>query len=129
MPPVKLAYRRYLIEFGIVMTLYTIAILARGFLLHHAQGEVLRTVIILSPVPPVWLALVTVVRYYRRVDEYAQRQSLETLSISFGVAACLVLSYAFFQDLGLPSLSIMWAWPVMGACWLVACTVRQTRDT
>ena len=121
---VKDVPRNYIIEFSIVMLLYVGAVWARPWLITHAGSGALALAAKLAPIVPVWLMLVVVWRYYLRVDELQQKRLLETVAISFGVASCIMVSYAFLTDLGLPSLAITWAWPTLGATWLFVGAIR-----
>jgi hypothetical protein len=128
MNKVKRAGRIYILEMAGAAILYVVIVLLRPALLRGTSAEVLRDLIIVAPIVPIWLMLVVVWRYYRRIDEFAQRRLLEILAISFGVAACIITSYPFLMDLGLPRLGVMWAWPVMAVCWVAGALIVRVRD-
>jgi hypothetical protein len=71
----------------------------------------------ISPALPIWVVFFAVLRYYRRIDEFQQRQLLVTLSLCFGLAAVFMASYSFFEDAGAPRLGTVWIWPIMGVIW------------
>jgi len=121
---VKQAPRIYLIEFTVVTVLYVGAVLLRPWLVVHAGSQELVLAAKVVPAVPVWLMLVVAWRQYARIDEYARKRLLETLSISFGIASCAMVTYAFLMDAGLPKLSITWAWPTLGASWLLTAGIR-----
>jgi hypothetical protein len=122
--PVKSAPRTYLVELGCVVIFYAAAAWSRPWLVTHADTDVLKLAARLVPIIPTWLLPVVVWRYYRRVDEFAQKQLLEVVAISFGIASCAIISYAFLMDVGFPALGIAWAWPVL-AITLIAVRLIQ----
>jgi len=127
MPPVKLAPRRYVIEMFIVMSVYVGLITGRPYLLSQTHQPLLEHAIEISPALPIWVVFFVVVRYYRRIDEFQQRQLLETLALCFGLAAAFLASYSFFEDAGAPHLSTVWVWPIMGVIWAVTGMFQRLR--
>jgi hypothetical protein len=123
--PVKTAARHYLVEFTTAMVVYVLAVVSRPWLLDHTSGETLAVLIKIMPAVPVWLMLWVVWRHYRRIDEFDRLQFLQTLAISFGVGSCLLVTYTFLEDTGLPPLAITWAWPTLGACWGVTSAIMR----
>ena len=126
--PVKYAGRNYLIEFAIVMGLYVAAVLVRPWLVEHAADHALTTAAKVLPALPIWLMLVAVWRYYRRVDELERHKFLVNLAIAFGVGSCAIVTYAFLMDAGLPPLAITWAWPTLAASWGLTTAIRQMTE-
>lgn len=126
--PVKTAGRDYIIEFSIALGLYAAAAGGRPWLIAHAGNHTLSLAATVLPIVPVWLMLAVVWRYYRRIDEFAQRRFLETLAVSFGLGSCAIMSYAFLADAGLPPLAITWAWPTLASFWLINSGVRSIAD-
>lgn len=128
MASVKTAGRNYTIELFVLMALYVGLLYVRPVLLHAFDNQALQTAVKLLPILPLWLVFLAVIRFYRRIDEYAQRQLLLVLSISFGITACMVTSYSFLMDIGFPPLSLYWAWPLMAVCWALTQAVFSLRD-
>ena len=126
--PVKSAGKTYLIEFSIVIVLYSVAAGMRPWLIAHAHNPSLALAATLAPILPVWLMLAVVWRYYRHIDEYEQKRFLETLAMSFGIGSCALVTYAFLTDAGLPPLALTWAWPTLAASWLITTFVRSIAD-
>ena len=125
---VKYAGRTYLIEFGIVAALYTLAVIARPWFTGLTQDPTLRFLAMALPVVPIWLMLVVVIRYYRPVDELETQKLLENVAIAAGVMACLTTSYAVLEDAGLPRLALTWAWPTLAICLLAAMGITRLRN-
>jgi len=117
MPPVKQAPRRYFIEFNGAMLLYLAAVLGRVYAAPLVSDPTLKTLVILSPILPVFLAAFAALRFYRGIDEYHRLQILESLAIAAGAAGVITISWSFLEDVGFPPLPISYAWPVIAAVW------------
>ena len=118
----------YTVEMLGAGALYAAALFARKPLLHLTADGALHALILLSPIVPLVLMGAAIVRYYFRLDEYGRWQFLQTVAICTGAAAILTSSYPFVKDaFGLHDISIMYAWPVLGACWFVASMVAAYR--
>jgi hypothetical protein len=125
---VKDAAKTYLIEFSAVAVFYTLAVIARPFLLPLIPFAPLRLLATVLPVVPIWLMLLVVVRFYRHVDELEKLKLLENVAIAAGVTACLTTSWALLEDAGLPKLAITWAWPTLAICWAISVGVTALRN-
>ena len=123
--PVKYAGRDYLIEMIIVAALQIAGALAGKWLMHHASSHSLAIAAAFIPAVPVYLMMVVIWRYYRRIDEFEKQKFLETLAISFGIGTCLVCTYGFLADAGLPELALTWAWPTLVITWALAGGIRH----
>lgn len=117
MAPIAQAPRRYFIEFNGAILLYIAAVLGRVYAVPLVSDPILKTLIILSPIPPVFLAAFAVLRFYRGIDEYHRLQILESLAIAAGAAGVITISWSFLEDVGFPHLSISYAWPIIAAVW------------
>jgi hypothetical protein len=117
--PVKYAGRNYMIECAVVMGAYVGAVWARPWLVAHAPNHPLALAATMLPAAPIWLMLVVVWRYYLSIDEFERHKLLRTLAISFGVGSCLIVTYTFLMDAGLPPLALTWAWPTLAVAWLL----------
>ncbi len=126
--PVKYAARSYIIEFSIAMALYVGVILIRPWLIDHATNHALVIAAKILPALPVWLMFAVVWRHYQRIDEFERHKFLLRLAIAFGVGSCLIVTYSFLMDAGLTRLDIGWAWPTLGACWIVTGAIQSIRN-
>lgn len=126
--PVKYAGRSYLIEFSFAMAWYVAMILVRPSLIAHAPNLALADLAKISPAFPVWLMFAVVWRHYRRIDEFDKLKFLQRLAIAFGIGSCLIVSYSFLVDAGLPQLAIGWAWPTLGACWIITGAIQSINN-
>jgi hypothetical protein len=80
------------------------------------------------PALPIWLMLVSLWRYYRRIDEFERHKFLVTLATSFGIGSCIIVTYAFLMDAGLPPLALTWAWPTLAVSWGLTTAIMQIAD-
>jgi hypothetical protein len=126
--PVKYAGRNYVIEVALVMALYVAAVWARPWLVAHAANHDLEVAAKVLPALPIWLMLVSVWRYYRRIDEFERHKFLVNLAIAFGVSSCAIVTYAFLMDAGLPPLAITWAWPTLAVSWGLTTAIMSMAD-
>jgi hypothetical protein len=115
--PVKYAGRTYIIEITLVTALYVAAVWFRPWLIAHAASHEMKLAATVLPALPIWGMFLVVWRYYRRIDEFERQRFLETIAIAFGVGSCLVCTYSFLADAGLPELAITWAWPTLAVSW------------
>ena len=127
--PVKTAGRNYLVELSLSMGLYVAALVSRPWLLNHTDSATLAVLIKLMPSLPIWLVLAVVWRYYFRIDEFERLKFLQTLAIAFGISSCLIVSYSFLEDAGLPPLAITWAWPTLAVSWILTTMIRRIANT
>ena len=113
---------RYIAEMAVAAALEVGVVLARKpFLATHHDGSVLRDIVLILPVFPIWLMLVAVIRHYLRIDEYQRLKLLQIVSLCAGIAVCIYTSYPFVADVfRLKPLDIAYAWPIMAVCWIAA---------
>lgn len=120
--------RIYVLRMLAVALLYVGLVWARKHYLHADIAPALHTALVAGPVFPVWLMLFAVWRYYEGIDEFAQKRLLQILAASFGLSAATIVSYAFLEDLGLPKVDLLTAWPVMALFWLGLTVLAKWRD-
>jgi hypothetical protein len=121
--PVKYAAHAYIIELIFAQGLYVLAAAGRHWLIAHAGGWALAAGAV--PAIPIWLTFGVVWRYYRRIDEFERLKFLQTLAVSFGAGSCLLVTYSFLEDAGLPPLAITWAWPTLAVTWALTTAILQ----
>ena len=93
-------------------------------LLGHAPLKY--AVAVLSVLPALGVPF-AVLRYCQSMDELQLRIQLESLAFAFVAASIATFTYGFLQNAGLPDVSWVWVWPVMGLCWLVGQLVARRR--
>lgn len=111
------ARRQYLVELGTSMILYCAILFGSLYLAKPMAEGALRTLLLLTPVIPIGLAIWAIARQFRRMDEFLRLKMLEGLAIAAAVTAGLSLTYGFLEGAGFPRLSMFWVWPVMASVW------------
>ncbi len=116
--------RRYIVEMLAIMALYSVTLLGSIHFAERLPKGALQTTVVLSPMIPVLLTILVVVRHLRRVDEYCRQQTLECLAIAAAVTAGWTFGYGFLEGIGYPRLSMFCVWGVMGAVWAIVAMAR-----
>ena len=83
-----------------------------------------RTLILVSPVIPLLLAVWAIARHFARMDEFLRLRSLEGLAVAAGITAAMSFTYGFLEGAGFPKLSMFWVWGVMGISWALYTFLR-----
>ena len=119
------ATRKYLFEFGGSMALYLLVLFLslRGAV--YLEDGVGRTLVLLSPMIPIALALWAYVRQLGRVDEFVRLRNLQSLALAGGITGGFALTWGFLENAGFPRLSMFSVWMVFGASW-AAMSVAQS---
>ncbi|MDQ1833328.1 hypothetical protein [Massilia scottii] len=120
----KIIGRRYLRELFGAIGIYALILTAAIVYGRALADGPLRTLVLVSPVIGIVLAVWAIVRHMRRVDEFIRQSTLENAAIAAALTAALTLTYGFLETAGFPRLSMFAVWPLMGACWLVTGLVR-----
>jgi hypothetical protein len=119
------ANSKYRMELFSSMLLYVAVLLGSISLSKEMEPGTARTLLLVTPMVPLMLAVWAIARHFRRMDEFMRLRALESLAIAAGVTAGLSLTYGFLESAGFPKLSMFWVWTVMGATWgLYACLRR-----
>jgi hypothetical protein len=117
----------YTVAMLISLALYTVALVVSLTWLKAGVEGPWKYVISVLPVLPALGVPFAVVRYCQAMDELQRRIQLESLAFGFAAAAIATFTYGFLQNAGLPDVSWVWVWPVMGMCWLVGGLVARRR--
>ncbi len=116
---------RYLVELFSALLLYVLVLFSSILLAKPMEPGTARTLLLLTPVIPLTLAVWAIGRHFRRMDEFVRLRSLESLAVAAAVTAGLSLTYGFLESAGFPRLSMFWVWPVMGAAWGIDLCLRR----
>jgi len=111
------ANQRYRLELGVSMLLYLGVLAGSIYLAKPMDAGWQRTLLLITPVLPVFLAVWVIARQFQRMDEFLRMRSLEGLAVAAAVTAGLSLTYGFLESAGFPKLSMFWVWGVMGFVW------------
>ena len=109
--------RKYKVELGISMGLYLLALSGSLYFAKSLEPGTARTLLLVTPVIPMALAVWAIARHFGRMDEYLRLRSLEGLAVAAAVTAGLSGTYGFLESAGFPKLSMFWVWGVMGGVW------------
>ena len=114
--------RKYRVELFSAMVAYMLVLFGSISFAKGMDDGLARTLLLVTPIVPLLLAVWAIARHFRRMDEYLRLRSLESIAIGAAVTAALTLTYGFLESAGFPKLSMFWVWPVMGFAWgLHAC--------
>lgn len=110
--------RIYWKELGAALVLYTVVIFAVMPRVDSIETLWLRAVFALSPMLPILLVTVAIVRHILRMDELQRARAFEVIALSAGATAILSLAYGFLEIAGFPRRSMFAVWIAMGTFWL-----------
>jgi hypothetical protein len=114
--------RKYRLELFASMAAYMLVLFGSISFAKGMDEGLARTLLLLTPIVPLMLAVWAIARHFGRMDEFIRLRSLESIAIGAAVTAALSLTYGFLESAGFPKLSMFWVWPVMGLVWgLHAC--------
>jgi len=115
--PTTRATRRYLVEFGILMTAYVATCL---FWMFHGVRGPWPIAIALAAMIPLVFVFAAIVRFLLRTDEFIRKTTVESLAISGGATALIAVTYGLLEAAGFPKQSAWWTYSVFMIGWLVA---------
>jgi hypothetical protein len=119
------ARNKYLRELGGALVIYTVVLY---FAITNAnanpQGSA-RTLWLLAPIVPVFLAVWAIARHFRRMDEFVRLRSYEGLALGAAVTAAWTFTYGFLEIAGFPKITMFWIWPSIGAVWFTHSIVTR----
>lgn len=119
--------KNYLIEFGSSMAVYSVAVLGSITALQRYPEMPFRTLIAVAPVIPILFALRAFLRHLNNIDEMQQRIQMNAIAFAAGATGILTFTYGFLENVGYPTLSWTWVFPLMIALWGIATAVASRR--
>ena len=119
------ANSKYRVELFSAMLLYVAVLMGSIAAGKGMDPGPARTLLLVTPIVPLMLAVWAIARHFRRMDEFVRLRSLESLAVAAGVTAGLSLTYGFLESAGFPKLSMFWVWTVMGAAWGLYALLRR----
>jgi len=111
------ANRQYRLELFSAMLAYMVVLIGSIYLSKRMDEGTARTLLLITPVLPLMLAVWAIARHFRRMDEFMRLRSLEGLAIAAAVTAGLTFTYGFLESAGFPKQSMFWVWGIMGTTW------------
>ena len=119
MKPIGVAFRSTLgVLVGLIAYFLFLGIGA-GLLLKYPMGDILRTLVIISPVIPVAFVLRSVMQLLQHTDELQQRIQLLAIGFSAAATSLLTFAYGLLENLGYPPLHSAFILPLMAALWVI----------
>jgi hypothetical protein len=118
---------RYVATMLVLLLLYAVVLVISLTWLKTGVTGPWKYVIAVLPVLPALGIPLAVVRFCQAMDELQLRMQLESLAFGFALAAIATFTYGFLQNAGLPEVSWVWVWPVMGVCWLIGQAAARRR--
>jgi uncharacterized protein (DUF697 family) len=118
------ANRQYRLELFAAMIAYMLVLIGSIYLAKGMDPGTARTILLITPVVPLMLAVWAIARHFRRMDEFMRLRSLEGLAIAAAVTAGLTFTYGFLESAGFPKVSMFWVWGVMGTVWAAHTALR-----
>ena|SRR6187402_2763068 len=109
--------RKYRLELFSALAAYIAVLFGSITLAKGMDPGLVRTLVLVTPIVPLLLAVWAISRHFRRMDEYLRLRSLESLAIATAVTAALSVTYGFLESAGFPKVSMFWVWGVMGMVW------------
>jgi hypothetical protein len=85
-----------------------------------------RTLVLFSPVLPVLLMVLVIVRYFCRIDEYLRLKLLENLAITAAIIFVGAFIYGSLEIVGFRQLSMFIICPAMGTIFALVSLIRGT---
>jgi hypothetical protein len=123
----KKAWLSHLRELGIPLAAYVAVLVGSIKILQNVELGPLKYLLVLTPMLPLVLVITAVLRALRRADELQRQIHLEALAIAFAASAFVTFGYGFLEGAGLPHISWIWVWPVMGTFWLIGGQIARLR--
>jgi uncharacterized protein (DUF697 family) len=111
------ANRKYRLELFGAMLAYMLVLIGSIRFAKGMDPGTARTLLLVTPVIPLMLAVWAIARHFARMDEFVRLRSLEGLAIAAAVTAGLTFTYGFLESAGFPKVSMFWVWGVMGSVW------------
>jgi len=118
------ANRQYRLELFSAMLAYMLVLVASLYFAKRMEEGTARTLLLVSPVIPLLLAVWAIARHFGRMDEFMRLRSLEGLAVAAAVTAALSFTYGLLESAGFPKVSMFWVWGVMGIVWGVHTCLR-----
>ena len=116
------AYHREL--FG-ALALYTVLLVVAIRFGRGMDNDLLRTLVLVSPMVGFGAAIWAITRHLARVDEFIRKQLMENVALAAAITAGLSFTYGFLETAGFPKLSMFTVWCVLCGTFGVVQIVRK----
>lgn len=104
------------------LAVYIVLLLAANRIYPALSSDVLRTLVLVSPMIGFGLMIWAIARHLARIDEYMRRSLLESIALGAAITAGLSFTYGFLEEVGYPRLPMFTVWCVLcGVTGLIHC--------
>jgi hypothetical protein len=104
------------------LIVYLVLLWAANYIYVSLANEVLRTLVLVSPMIGFGLMIWAIARHLARIDEYMRRSLLESIALGAAITAGLTFTYGFLEEAGYPRLSMFTVWCVLcGVTGIIHC--------
>ena len=119
--------RTYVRQFVIAMVGYSILVPLTIWVIGRMDETIWRIPMALMPVIPASFALQAFIRYLNGIDEFMQKVHFNAIAVAAGATGMITFSYGFLENVGFPSLSWTFIFPMMIAIWGIALFAFERR--
>lgn len=119
--------KQYNLRLFFVLASYAVLLIGSIIFIKHYPESIWRYPIALLPVLPAIGMVWAFMQFLRKIDELQRRIQLEALGFSFAGTALITFSYGFLQNVGLPDVSWIFVWPIMGVLWSIGVALAHRR--
>lgn len=117
--------KKYGNELGLSVLIYILVLFASIYFAKKMEDNVMRTLIVLTPMIPALGAFWAIIRHFKRMDEYLRIWLLEVVAIAGGITCFFSFSYGFLEGIGYPKLSGFVIYGIFMGSWLVITLTRK----
>ena len=122
------ADRRYYKEFGVSIVAYLLAVPLSVLLIQASPATAWwRIPLALLPVLPALFAILALLRFFRRLDEFQRRIQLEAFVFSCAGTGLLTLSYGLLERVGFPAIDWSFTLPLLIVLWFIGLLLASWR--
>lgn len=121
------ASKAYMVEFGSAMVAYVVILPVAMTFIEHYPDSPWRFVLAMLPVVPLAFALLAMLRFFGRVDELARKIHLDAVAGAAGVTAIATFAYGMLENVGAPSLNMVYVFPFTIAVWGIGTAIASWR--
>jgi uncharacterized membrane protein YbjE (DUF340 family) len=119
---------RYVFEFVSSIVLYIVVLsVSLNYLKNNHLNSSIQIIVTLLPIIPCILVGWSVIRQLARLDEMQHRIQLHAFALAFVGTALITFSYGFLENIGFPTLSMFFVWPLMATLWGVGIAIGSWR--
>ncbi|HEY0738354.1 MAG TPA: hypothetical protein VGD69_25775 [Herpetosiphonaceae bacterium] len=111
------ADKTYNLQLATAMLVYLVVVAGSIWFINANPESFWRIPAALTPMIPASYVPFIVVRYLRNIDELQRQIQLEAFGFAFAGTGILTTAYGFLEIVGLPQISWIFVWPIMGGLW------------